>query len=153
MPSPAIIFQSEEELDFSIAEEKKIKNWIKKVIKREGKSCGQLFYFFCTDEHLLNVNKEFLNHNTYTDIITFDYTEKKTVSGEIFISIDRVKENAAKFKAPFRQELARIMIHGVLHLCGYGDKKPADKKLMTKKEDEALQLLPAEKAKAKRQRS
>jgi len=138
VPSPTIIFQSEEDLNFSIKEEKKTKDWIKKIIKQEGKTCGQLFYFLCTDEHLLNINKEFLNHNTLTDIITFDYTEKKTISGEIFVSIDRVKENAKKFKEPFPQELRRIIIHGVLHLCGYGDKSVAAKKIMRKKEDEAL---------------
>ena len=141
MPSPVIIFQSEEELDFSVGEEKKIKDWIKKVIRNEEKKCGQLYYFFCTDDHLLNINKEFLNHKTYTDIITFDYSEGKTISGEIFVSIDRVKENAKKYKAAFQHELARIMIHGVLHLCGYGDKKPAAKKAMTLKENEALNLL------------
>jgi probable rRNA maturation factor len=138
VPSPTIIFQSEEELDFSIGEEKKIQDWIKKIIKQEKKTCGQLYYFFCSDEHLLNINKEFLNHNTYTDIITFDYTEKKAVSGEIFISIDRVKDNAKKFKSSFAEELKRVIIHGVLHLCGYGDKNAADKKTMRKKEDEAL---------------
>jgi probable rRNA maturation factor len=141
VPSPLIIFQSEEELNFSVGEEKKIKDWIQKVLRKEKKACGPLFYFFCTDEHLLNINKEFLNHKTYTDIITFDYTEGDAISGEIFISIDRVKENAKKFKEPFSRELARIIIHGVLHLCGYGDKKPADKKIMRKKEDEALKLF------------
>lgn len=153
MPSPAIIFQSEEDLSFSIGEEKRIKDWIKKVIRREGKTCGQLFYFFCTDEHLLNINKEFLNHKTYTDIITFDYTEGKALSSEIFISIERVKENAKKYKTTFNHELERTMIHGVLHLCGYGDKKPDDKKLMRQKEDEALLLLLPIKAISKRKRS
>ena len=150
MPSPVIIFQSEEDLDFSLGEEKKIKDWIKKIIRKEGKTCGALFYFFCTDEHLLNINKEFLNHKTLTDIITFDYSEKKIVSGEIFISIDRVKENAKKYKQSFPHELARIMIHGVLHLCGYGDKKPADKKLMRQKEDEALGFFKEQKKPAKK---
>ncbi len=110
-------------------------------MKAEGKTCGQLYYFFCTDEHLLNINKEFLNHTTYTDIITFDYSEKKTVSGEIFISIERVHENAKKFKQPFSHELMRTVIHGVFHLCGYGDKTPADKKKMRAKEDEALRAF------------
>ncbi len=141
MPSTEIIFQSEEDFDFSLKEEKKIKTWIKKIIKQEGKTCGQLYYFFCSDEHLLNINKEFLNHKTYTDIITFDYSEKKTISGEIFISIDRVKENARKYKKTFADELRRIIIHGVLHLCGYSDKSAAAKKTMRKKEDEALLLF------------
>jgi probable rRNA maturation factor len=143
VPSPLIIFQSEEESEFSIAEEKKVKSWIKKVFRQERMTCGQLYYFFCTDEHLLNINKEFLNHKTYTDIITFDYSEKKTVSGEIFISIDRVRENAKKYKQPFHEELKRIVIHGVLHLCGYKDKSAKDKKVMRNKEDAALELYKA----------
>ncbi|MGP8216826.1 MAG: rRNA maturation RNase YbeY [Bacteroidia bacterium] len=138
MPSASIIFQSEEELDFPVGEEKQLKEWIKKIIHKEGKTCGQLYYFFCTDEHLLNINKEFLNHKTYTDIITFDYSEDKTLSGEIFISIERVRENAKRYREPFQKELARIMIHGVLHLCGYGDKSAVEKKKMRGKENEAL---------------
>jgi probable rRNA maturation factor len=134
----SIVFQSEEDLDFSVSKETHIKDWIKKIMRKEGKTCGDLYYFFCGDEHLLNINKEFLNHDTYTDIITFDYSEKKALSGEIFISIDRVQENAGKYKVTFEKELLRIMIHGVLHLCGYGDKKPVDKKKMRAKEDEAL---------------
>jgi probable rRNA maturation factor len=136
----SVVFQSEEELDFSVSKESNIKDWIKKIIRKEGKTCGQLYYFFCDDEHLLNINKEFLNHDTYTDIITFDYSEKKAIAGEIFISIDRVRENAGKYKVTFEKELLRTVIHGVLHLCGYGDKKPADKKKMRAKEDEALEL-------------
>ena len=141
MPAPVIIFQCEEELEVTLYEEKKLKSWIKKIIHNEGHSCGQLFYFLCSDEHLLNINKEFLNHDTYTDIITFDYSEKKAISGEIFISVDRVRENARKFKQPFPEELRRIIIHGVLHLCGYKDKTAKDKKVMRSKEDEALQLF------------
>ena len=136
-----IIFQSEEDFDFSSKEEKKVKTWIKKIIRKEGKTCGQLYYFFCSDEHLLNINTEFLNHKTYTDIITFDYSEKETISGEIFISIDRVKENAGKYKKTFADELRRIIIHGVFHLCSYSDKSAAAKKIMRKKEDEALVLF------------
>jgi probable rRNA maturation factor len=138
---PSIVFQSEEEFDFSVSKESHIKDWIKRIAQKEGKICGDLFYFFCGDEHLLNINKEFLSHDYYTDIITFDYSEKKTISGEIFISIDRVRENSGKFKQSFEKELLRIMIHGVLHLCGYGDKKAADKKKMRMKEDEALELF------------
>ena len=149
---PSIVFQSEEELDFSVSKESSIKDWIKKIILKEGKSCGQLYYFFCSDEHLLNINKEFLNHDTYTDIITFDYSEKKAISGEIFISIDRVRENAGKYKVTFEKELLRTVIHGVLHLCGYGDKKPTDKKKMRAKEDEAL-VLYSQKGKISAKRS
>ncbi|HTB05746.1 MAG TPA: rRNA maturation RNase YbeY [Bacteroidia bacterium] len=148
----SIVFQSEEELDFSVSKESHIKDWIKKIIRKEGKTCGQLYYFFCGDEHLLNINKEFLNHDTYTDIITFDYSEKKAISGEIFISIDRVRENAGKYKVTFEKELLRTVIHGVLHLCGYGDKKPTDRKKMRAKEDEAL-VLYSQKGKISAKRS
>ena len=117
---------------------KKLKNWLVAIALSEKRKIKNLAFNFCSDKELLQINQGFLKHNTYTDIITFDYTEKKTISGEIFVSIDRVKENAKKFKEPFPQELRRIIIHGVLHLCGYGDKSVAAKKIMRKKEDEAL---------------
>ena len=111
------------------------------MIEREGCNLTQVCYIFCSDEYLYNLNQEYLNHDTYTDIITFPYSEPPLVEGDIFISIDRVKENASQFGAPFEQELHRVMIHGVLHLCGYSDKSPDEEALMRKKEDEALQLL------------
>ena len=106
---------------------------------------GNLNYSFTSDESLLKINMEYLKHNTYTDIITFNYNEGKKISGDIFISIDRVKENAEKFEAPFEEELHRVMIHGVLHLCGYKDKSKTDSELMRKKENAALRLLKASK--------
>jgi probable rRNA maturation factor len=138
VPKSGITFCVEENLDFSLEKETKVKNWIRKIIKEEGKSAGDISYLFCTDEYLLHINRQFLEHDFYTDIITFDYSEKKKIAGEIFISIDRVNENAQTFKQPFQKELMRTVIHGILHLCGYKDKNPADKKRMRAKEEEAL---------------
>jgi probable rRNA maturation factor len=115
-----------------------IKKWIEAIAKTEKKTVGGINYVFVTDEELFKMNKKYLNHGTYTDIITFDYTEGKEISGDIFISVDRVKENAKKFKVKFDDELHRVMIHGVLHLCGYKDKTPKDSKEMRKKEDFSL---------------
>jgi probable rRNA maturation factor len=115
-----------------------IKKWIETIAKTEKKTVGGINYVFVNDDELLKLNKQYLKHNSYTDIITFDYTEGKEISGDIFISVDRVKENAKKFKAKFDDELHRVMIHGVLHLCGYKDKTPKDSKEMRKKEDFSL---------------
>jgi len=90
---------------------------------------------FCSDDYLLSVNKEYLNHDYYTDIITFDYSVDTEISGDLFISIDRVKENSTEFNVPFLNELHRVLVHGVLHLCGYGDKSPVEETLMRSKED------------------
>lgn len=114
------------------------KSWLKKIILSEKKKEGKISYVFVSDEDLLKINREFLKHDTYTDIITFDYAEEKLLHAEIFISIDRVRENAEKLKVEFESELRRVMVHGVLHLCGYKDKKKADKELMRKKESAAL---------------
>jgi rRNA maturation RNase YbeY len=115
--------------------------WLKNAIAQEGKRLEALTYIFCSDAYLLQINQQFLKHNTYTDIITFDYSEGDVLQGEIYISIERVRENAAKYKVSFNQELARVMIHGVLHLAGYRDKRPAEKALMRKKEEAYLSLL------------
>ncbi len=118
-----------------------IKSWIKETIKREKRSTGNLSFNFCTDEYLLQVNRDHLKHDYYTDIITFDFCEDRIVSGDIYISIDRVKENAKAQRESSANELCRVIIHGVLHLCGYKDKKPADARLMRQKEDYYLSLL------------
>jgi rRNA maturation RNase YbeY len=115
-----------------------LKKWISAIIKNENKKEGKINYLFCTDKELHKINREFLNHDTYTDIITFDYSESNKVSGEIYISSERVKENSQKLKTEFESELRRVIIHGVLHLCGYKDKNPAQKKEMRDKEDDAL---------------
>ncbi len=130
-----------ENTDFSLKQKSKLKAWIEKVIIQEKKTLGEISYLFTNDEAVLTINKEYLKHNTYTDIITFDYCEKKTMRGDIFISIDRVKYNAEKFNVKFEEELKRVMIHGVLHLCGYKDKTDSDSQKMRKKEDKALLLF------------
>ena len=141
MPKASIQFQKEEGLNFSLKEKAATINWIKKVFKKEGKQCGELLYTFCSDKYLLQINKTFLKHNTLTDIVTFDYSTKENLSGEIYISIDRVKENAAIYKQAFNKELRRVIIHGVLHLCGYSDKTERLEKKMRQKEDDAMSLF------------
>jgi probable rRNA maturation factor len=118
-----------------------LRRWIALCIKEERKSFGVISFNFCSDNHLLEMNREFLNHNYYTDIITFDFTENNLISGDIYISKGRVKENAAELKEMFHVELKRVMIHGILHLCGYKDKSKAEKEKMRKKEDVCLSLL------------
>jgi probable rRNA maturation factor len=118
------------------------RKWIFTIIETENKESGILNFIFCDDEYLLQVNKEFLNHDTLTDIITFDYTEEfDNVSGDIFISIERVKENALLYNVDFLVELARVLSHGVLHICGYKDKTKAQKTLMRSKENHYLSVI------------
>jgi len=117
-----------------------VKKWLAAIAKQEGKKIGDINIVFYNDEQLLMLNKQYLNHNTYTDIITFDYTEKDVLHGDICISVERVKENAKKFSYTFDEELRRIMAHGILHLCGYKDKKNEEKLEMKRKEEEALSL-------------
>lgn len=116
-----------------------VKEVIRELFKKEKTKLEQLRYVFCSDEYLLEINKEHLQHNYYTDIITFDLSENtNAVIGEIYISIDRVKDNAQTFKVPFKQELLRVIFHGALHLCGYKDKTKKDEELMRKAEDKYL---------------
>ena len=129
-----------EEIDFTLKQKQKVRQWIADTIKAEGFGrVGELNFIFCSDDYLLEINKQYLNHDTFTDIVTFDSSEDEdVVAGDIFISVDRIQDNAQKFNVPESDELHRVIIHGVLHLCGYLDKKPADKKLMTAKEDHYL---------------
>ncbi|WP_245915682.1 rRNA maturation RNase YbeY [Mangrovibacterium marinum] len=122
-------------------EKRKLKSWIKTVITSENQKPGAINYIFCSDEYLLKVNQEYLDHDYFTDIITFDYVENGIISGDIFISVDRVAENATQFGVSFDEELRRILVHGVLHLLGYPDKKADEKKLMTAKEDFYLSIF------------
>jgi len=138
--SPSISFHSED-VDFQLENEQKTIDWIISTIHQEGKSVTEISYIFCSDAYLHQMNLAYLNHDTYTDIITFDYTENSFVSGDIFISIDRVKENANKFNTTFLNELSRVIIHGVLHLVGYKDKSTEQKQVMRSKEDFYLTLL------------
>ncbi len=112
--------------------------WIKSTAAQYGKKIGDVNYIFCNDEKILEINREYLQHDYYTDIITFDYSEGNIVSGDIFVSLDTVKSNAEKFAQTFDSELHRVIIHGILHLCGQKDKSSADRAKMTKKENEAL---------------
>jgi rRNA maturation RNase YbeY len=121
---------------FKILDIRKKKSWIKDLVKEQGFKLGELSYIFLNDEGLHKFNLEYLKHDTYTDIITFDNSEDEDViEGDIFISVERIAENAKKFKVDFEIELTRVMAHGVLHLCGYLDKKPDDVKLMREMED------------------
>ena len=129
----AILFFSKG-IRFSISNKSRISKTIQNLIKNEKKKEGDISFTFCSDSLLLDINKKFLRHNTLTDIITFQYPADK-LSGEIFISIPRVRENAKKFNVSIQQELYRVIIHGVLHLCGYTDKNNSDKVLMSKRED------------------
>ena len=117
------------------------KLWLQQVIRREGKVPGDISYIFCSDAYMLERNTAFLNHDTYTDIITFDECVGDVISGSILISVDRVADNAAKFGKSFENELLRVIVHGTLHLCGYKDKSDDEAKLMRQKEDESLSLL------------
>lgn len=136
---------TKEDAKFTFRYKHLIINWLDKSVRKEKKKSGDLTFIFCSDKRLLAINKQFLQHNFYTDIITFDYSQDNTISGDIFISIDRVKENALHYETTFQNELKRVMIHGVLHLCGYKDKTKAQKKQMREKEDYYLSLWPSKK--------
>ncbi|MFC3197256.1 rRNA maturation RNase YbeY [Parapedobacter deserti] len=125
-----------EDTDFQLKQKGAVRHWLSNSVVAEGFRTGEINIIFCSDPYLLDINKQYLKHDTYTDIVTFDSSEKENVvAGDIFISVDRIRENAAKFGVPERDELHRVIIHGILHLCGYRDKKKADKLQMTEKED------------------
>ncbi|MEO5910019.1 MAG: rRNA maturation RNase YbeY [Pelobium sp.] len=125
-----------EEIVFNIKSKTVLRNWINQTVEEEKYHLQELNFIFCTDDYLLKINKEYLSHDTYTDIITFDHSEsEENIAGDIFVSINRVKENAKTFDVDFYDELHRVMIHGTLHLLGYLDKSKKDKALMTQKED------------------
>ena len=132
------------ETEFSLDNEVAISRWIANVILSENKKEGEINYIFCDDEYLLQINQEHLNHDYYTDIIRFDYTVGNESNGDMFISVDRVKENAADFNVSFEEELKRVIVHGVLHYCGYKDKTESDEELMRQKEDEKLAMFHVE---------
>ena len=134
-----ITFNSE--TSFTPKNQKKLAEWISNVISSEDFEVGEINYIFCDDIYLYKINQEFLKHDTYTDIISFDYTLGKEVGGDIFISIERVLENAEKFNEVFENELHRVMIHGVLHFMGYKDKTKKDKILMRTKENEKISII------------
>lgn len=124
--------------EFELKASNKVAKWISKIIASEGFVEGDISYIFCDDDYLYNLNKEFLNHDTFTDIISFDYSLGKQIHGEIYISVDRVSENAISFETDFNDELHRVIIHGILHFCKYKDKTPAEAEMMRLKEEQSL---------------
>ena len=120
---------------------REVSAWIRTVAAEYGKSIGDIAYIFCDDEKILEVNREYLNHDYYTDIITFDYTEGNRISGDLFISLDTVRTNAEQFDQSYERELHRVIIHGILHLCGINDKGPGEREIMEAEENKALALI------------
>lgn len=142
----APVYFFSEDVKYTLKNKTVIRNWIRDTIIAEGYKLEELNFILCSDEYLLVINKQYLDHDTYTDVITFDNSEElKTIVGDIFISIERIQENAKQFKSTVQQELCRVMVHGTLHLLGYKDKGKAAKTLMTQKEDQYLALLSNEK--------
>lgn len=119
-----------------------VNEWIKQVARNHERVVGPLTYIFCSDDRIIEVNRQFLNHDYFTDIITFDYSSHKRISGDMFISLDTVKSNAELFQRAYNEELMRVVIHGVLHLCGINDKGPGEREIMEAHENAALAILP-----------
>jgi probable rRNA maturation factor len=132
------------ETEFQLDNENQIIEWLSRVILSEKKKEGDINYIFCDDEYLVEINQQYLNHDTLTDIISFDYSVGNELHGDIFISIERVKENAVDFNVSLDEELKRVMVHGVLHYCGYQDKSESDELLMRSKEDEKIKMFHVE---------
>ena len=132
------------ETKFKLDKAKLVSKWLTKVIHSENKTEGDVNFIFCADAFLLNINQKYLNHDTLTDIISFDYSVGNELHGDVFISIERVRENAKEFKVSFNDELKRVMAHGILHYCGYKDKTPKEKSLMRIKEDEKKKMFHVE---------
>lgn len=135
------IFIHEQETKFHVKQKRFIKKWLTKLIGNHNYRCGDINIILQTDEELLSLNQSALNHDTYTDIITFNYNEENSINGDLYISIERIKENAIKFAVSTEEELYRVMAHGVLHLLGFNDKKTDEQIIMRQKENEALSLL------------
>ncbi len=135
-----MITYSAENVKFPNIKRRETTAWIRRVAATYGKKVGEVGYLFCNDEHILEVNREYLGHDYYTDIITFDYSEKKTISGDLYISLDTIFTNADKFGRPYDEELHRVIIHGILHLCGINDKGPGERAIMEAAEDKALAM-------------
>ena len=132
------------ESEFTLENEEAIVAWLSAVIVSENKTEGEINYIFCNDEYLHKINLEYLNHDTLTDIISFDYTMGNEISGDVFVSVERVLDNSKDYKTSFDDELKRVLVHGVLHYCGYKDKGEVDEALMRSKEDEKLAMFHVE---------
>ena len=142
MNEEIINFYSEN--DFQLENISGYENWVKSVISSEGKKTGEISFIFCDDEYLLEINQKYLDHDTYTDIISFDASVGNILNGDIFISTQRVRENAGTYRVSFPDELKRVIIHGVLHFCGYKDKTPEEEHLMRAKEEEKMKMFHVE---------
>ena len=136
-----MITYNSENIKFPNIKRRETTAWIKAVAAAHGKKVGEVGYLFCDDEKILEVNREFLQHDYYTDIITFDYCEGDTLNGDIVISLDTVRSNAEQFGKAYDEELHRVIIHGILHLCGINDKGPGEREIMEAEEDKALALI------------
>lgn len=136
------VFFHSSDISFNLKDKNRFRKWIIDEIKTNCFKAGEINIIFCSDDYLLAINKKYLNHNFYTDIITFNYNDKRKISGDIYISIDRVKENAVNYNTEFIIELKRVIIHGILHLFGHEDNLPELKNLIHEKEDEALNRFP-----------
>ena len=132
------------ETDFELENETSYEKWISTIIQSEEKEAGEINYIFCDDDYLLKINVDYLDHDTLTDIISFDYCEGNFLQGDIFISIERVRENAAEFNTIFEEELKRVMAHGILHYCGYKDKSEEESLAMRQKEEEKIKMFHVE---------
>jgi len=132
------------ENEFELQNEDQLATWISAVILSENKKEGDINYIFCDDDYLINLNEQYLDHDTLTDIISFDYSVGNELHGDIFISVERVRENAQDFSVTFEEELKRVLVHGVLHYCGYKDKSEEDEQLMRSKEDEKIKMFHVE---------
>ena len=132
------------ESDFSLEQEDVFASWIKTIVESENKILGEISYIFCDDEFLHSINMQYLNHDTLTDIISFDYTEGDIISGDIFVSVERVEDNANDYNVTFDEELKRVLAHGILHYCGYKDKSDSDALIMRTKEEEKIKLFHVE---------
>ncbi|MEA9413604.1 rRNA maturation RNase YbeY [Flavobacterium sp. PL02] len=132
------------ETDFVLNNEEAFEAWLSAVILSENKKEGEISYIFCDDEYLHKINVEYLNHDTLTDIISFDYTVGNELNGDIFVSVERVRDNALDFNVPFENELKRVLAHGILHYCGYKDKSESEAALMRSKEEEKIAMFHVE---------
>ncbi|HEY9185092.1 MAG TPA: rRNA maturation RNase YbeY [Salegentibacter sp.] len=132
------------ETDFTLRDEKSHRQWLQLVVNSEEKSLDEINFIFCNDEYLHRINLEYLNHDTYTDIISFDNSVDDLLAGDIFISVERIKENAEDFGVEFEEEVKRVMVHGILHFCGYTDKSESQSRLMRQKEDEKIAMFHVE---------
>ena len=138
------IFYYSEDIELPAINQDAVSGWVRKVAETHGKKTGDISYIFCSDEKILEVNRQYLQHDYYTDIITFDYTSGNKISGDLFISLDTVKTNAEKFNTEYNEELHRTIIRGILHLCGINDTGPGEREIMEENENKALAILPEE---------